>query len=287
VKTSRVLLILVLLLSGGFSLATFLQPVASEWTGHSASDSLLKLVLGDARAMFARQFFVKADITFHSGFYPSVFDQARQAEETENHVAHPGEEGQKPEGSFLGPPTDWIDRFGRHFRITEHTHLEGGNIREILPWLRLSAEMDPHRIETYTTVAYWLRNRLGKVKEAEQFLREGLSANPNSAEILFELGRLEEENHHDVDRARNVWELALRKWRQYEAKQKQPNLFVLDEITIKLARLEEAAGHYERAIDYLEQAKEASPNPADLDRQIRELRTKLASPPAGRPADDR
>ncbi len=286
-KNSRAILILLLLLAAGVTLATVLQPVTPQWTGHSPSDSLLKLVLGDARAMFARQFFVKADITFHSGFYPSVFDQARQAEEEENHVAHPGKEGEKPEGSFLGPPTDWIDRFGRHFRITEHTHLEGGNIREILPWLRLSADLDPHRIETYTTAAYWLRNRLGKVKEAEEFLREGLRANPNNAELLFELGRLDYENYHDPARARNLWELALRRWHEVEAKQKKPNLFVLDEITTNLAHLEESAGHFDRAIEYLEQAKQASPNPADLDRQIQELRRKLASPLTGRPADAR
>ena len=57
--------------------------------------------------------------------------------------------------------------------ITEHTHLEGGNEREILPWLRLSAELDPQRVETYTVAAYWLR-AVGKMVEAEHFLREGL-----------------------------------------------------------------------------------------------------------------
>jgi len=44
----------------------------------------------------------------------------------------------------------------------------GRNEREILPWLRLSAELDPQRVETYTVAAYWLRN-MGKIAEAEQF----------------------------------------------------------------------------------------------------------------------
>src|SRR5438309_1796727 len=83
---------------------------------------------------------------------------------------------------------DWIERFGRHFLITQHSHLSGGNEREILPWLRFSAELDPQRVETYTVAAYWLRS-MGKIVEAERFLRDGLLANPGSPEILFELGR--------------------------------------------------------------------------------------------------
>ena len=114
--------------------------------------------------------------------------------------------------NFLGPPRDWIERFGRHFMVTEHTHLQGSHEREILPWLKLAAELDPQKIETYTVAAYWLRD-LGKVKEAERSLRQGLLNNPDSYDILFELGRLYYENNHDAARARKIWELALRRWR--------------------------------------------------------------------------
>jgi hypothetical protein len=105
-----------------------------------------------------------------------------------------------------------LTRFGRHFRITEHTHLEHGNEREILPWLRLAADMDPQKIETYTVGAFFLREHLNQPREAEAFLREGLRNNPDSCEILFELGRLYNENYHDPDRARNVWQLAVKKF---------------------------------------------------------------------------
>ncbi len=84
------------------------------------------------------------------------------------------------------------------------------NEREILPWLRLAADMDPQKIETYTVGAYFLRKHLNRPEEAEAFLREGLRNNPDSYEILFELGRLYNENDHDTDRARNVWQLALK-----------------------------------------------------------------------------
>jgi len=50
-------------------------------------------------------------------------------------------------------------------------------------------------VDTYTVAAFWLRSKLGKVSEAEQFLREGLRANPDSDQILFALGQLYFENY--------------------------------------------------------------------------------------------
>jgi len=274
-------LILLLLLAACFALATTLQPQVSSWSGRGQSDSALKILLGDGRRLFANHFFVKADVYFHSGYYPSIFDQAAAPRDTRHMTSQEGEpeeEEHEKHMNFLGPPRDWIERFGRHFIITKHTHLEGGSEREILPWLRLSAELDPQRVDTYTVAAFWLRIRLGKVKEAEQFLREGLQANPKSYEILFELGRLYYENYHDPVRARNVWELALRHWREQEPAKKQPDNYSLDQITVHLARVEEEQGNPERAIAYLEQAKAVSPAPEALQKQIDEIRHKLPAP---------
>jgi tetratricopeptide (TPR) repeat protein len=180
--------------------------------------------------------------------------------------------------SFLHPPLDWIEGFGRRFAITKHTHLSNSMVREMLPWLRLSAELDPHRIETYTVTAYWLRRDLGRPKEAEQFLREGLMANPASYAILIDLGRLYYENYHDTRRARNVWEAALRRWLQQEAKKPKPEVAALGEITVRLAQVEQDDGHYAEAIKLLEMslAHDGSPHPEVLRTRIAELRAKLA-----------
>src|SRR6266705_3065570 len=194
-RTSNVL-ILLLLAGACFSLSTILQPRAAAWSGRRDSGNVLKVLLGDGRRMFANHFFVKADVTFHSGYYPSIFDQIQAPTNSQHMTAQEGskeEEEHEKEMDFLGKPRDWFESFGRHFMIREHTHLEGGAEREMLPWLRVSAALDPQRIDTYTVAAYWLR-RLGKVTDAEQFLREGLRANPNSYDILFELGRLYHEN---------------------------------------------------------------------------------------------
>jgi tetratricopeptide (TPR) repeat protein len=290
------LLLFGLALSLTFTISTWVEPHASQWMSSRGSDNLLQVLLGDGRQLLANHLFVEADVYFHSGYYPSIFD-SQHAPTNSQHLtlssttsetpAHPGhsaqeeaEEAHEHAMSFLDRPRDWIERFGRKFAITTHTHLAGGKEREILPWLRLSADMDPHRIETYTVAAYWLRRELGKPHEAEQFLREGLHANPKSYEILFELGRLADENSQDPARARNLWELAYRRWQEREGPKPEADRdrLSLDAITTHLARVEEQEGNLEKAIFWLEQAKQVSPDPAVLQRHIEQLRASLGQP---------
>jgi len=271
-----------MLLAACFSLATVLQERVSDWSRRGESDNVLKVLLGDGRRLFADQFFVQADVSFHSGYYPSIFDQARAPKDTSHLTAREGEpaaEEHEKQMSFLGPPRDWIERFGRHFMVTEHTHLQGSHESEILPWLKLAAELDPQKIETYTVAAYWLRD-LGKVKEAERFLREGLLSNPDSYDILFELGRLYYESNHDSAHARKVWDLALRRWSEQETAGKKPDVLKLAQIAVNLSRLEEVEGDLARAIQLLELAQKGSPHPEALQERIDELKQKLATQPA-------
>lgn len=274
--------VLLLLLAASFSLATLLQAHAPAGDQQSDSGGVLKVLLGDSRKLFANHFFEQADISFHSGYYPSIFDQRRADKDTSHMTAKEGSpeaEAHEQDMNFLSPPRDWIEGFGRHFLITEHTHLEGGNIREILPWLRISADLDPHRIDTYTVAAFWLRDSLGKVAEAEQFLREGLRNNPASYEIWFELGLLYNENLHASAKARNAWELALRYWQEQEPKKDKPDSIGLEKIVVNLGRLEERCGNFQRAIEYFKMALQVSPNPQVVRQQIAELEQKAASSP--------
>jgi len=244
--------------------------------------------------MFANHFFVKADAYFHSGYYPTVFDD-RQAFQTPHMAEDAGAvagHNQGDESAFLGKPRDWIDAFSRQFFPSVHTHLdEGGaqgrkgpsgdlgessDVREILPWLRLSAELDPNSVRTYTVTAYWLRERMGKVAEAEQFLREGLRANPGSYEILFELGRVFAENHKDLVRARNLWELALRNWVSQESQKSDPDKFLLMQITSHLSALEEEQGNLAKTLNYLQLWKSCSPFPQEIQKRIDAIRLKLS-----------
>ncbi len=274
-----------------FGLAASLDLWFQSWPGSRTQNSdMLSVLIGDGRRLFANHFFVKADAYFHSGFYPTVFDR-REAFK----IPHVAEDtgtvagrNQGDEAAFMGKPLDWIDSFNRNFFPARHTHLDEGGpladlgdkseVREILPWLRLSAELNPNDIRTYMVTAYWLRQRMGRVDEAEQFLREGLRANPGSYEILFELGRLLEENRNDPARARNLWEAALRNWQKDETVKSDPeSKFPFLQITSHLAKLEEKAGNLSQVVHYLEMEKILSPNPDAIQEQVDELKQKLPS----------
>jgi tetratricopeptide (TPR) repeat protein len=277
--------------------------------------------------LFANHFFVKSDVYFHSGYYPTIFDSKEEFDKSHEEEHTPDNE---EDHNFLGKPKDWIDRFSRNFFPARHTHLgdsgcghsccqrkkndhghddhdhdhahdhdhdhahdHGGDHhhhdhatsapleREILPWLRLSAEMDPQRVETYVIASFWLRGKLGKVDEAEQFLREGLRANPGDGEILYELGRIYHEDRKDYTRARNVLELALINSREKESRKPRPNLLLLGGILNQLALLEREQNNYPRAIDYYTQLKEISASKTAVQEWIDYLKTN--GPPIAAP----
>ncbi|MCS7091623.1 MAG: hypothetical protein RMN51_13425 [Verrucomicrobiota bacterium] len=288
------------LLTVAVSLAAWLEPRSETWRGGRArAEGLLATLLGDGRRLFANHFFVKADVYLHSGYYPSIFDQARQAcdhgigsnpEHTESEIAadtgscksgceHHDHEASHESG-FLGPPRDWIDRLGRHFRVTQHTHLEDGvSESEILPWLRVAMELDPHQVEVYTTAAYWLGRRLGKVNQAEAVLRRGLRSNPDSEEILLELGRLAWEHRRDAERARHLWNAAERVWQRKYLSVNATNRVTLARMLALRAQMEETLGHTEEAIRYWSRLQEVSPHPEAVARRVAALRSHLPQTP--------
>ena len=268
------------LVSLAFTLATGLVSRAENWSSHAPADNLFGMMFGDARQLFANQFFTMADVYFHSGYYPSVFDQNASAEKeiiSQSKGKKETEEDEKNE-DFLGRPKDWIEAFGRHFKITQHTHLENGNEREILPWLRLAAELDPHKIDVYTVGAFYLREHLNRPAEAEIFLREGLRENLGNCEILFELGRVYQDGLHDRDRARNVWELGVKKYEGLSAEQQKESKLTYEEIVVHLGRLEDEAGNYPQAVEWLRAAQKVSPLPGALQKQIDEIEEKITKP---------
>ncbi len=299
-------LLLALLLACSISFGIVLEAMAARGDAPKRRQGdLLETLLGDGRRLFSNHFFTKADVYFHSGYYPSIFDN-REAYQTPHMAEDAGAvEGhnQGDEHDFLGKSRDWIERLGRNFRVASHTHLdEGGShshdhghdhghsshhhhdeagaggghgtdrTREILPWLKFASVLNPEDVRTYVVAAYWLRERMGKVAEAEQVLREGLRHNPLHPELLVELGRLTWEAHNDSDRARNIWELGLKKWKETEGMKPEPDLFLLRNILINLAGMEEKLGNTEAAIHYHETLLPIAPVPEVTRENIAKLR---------------
>ncbi len=309
------LLSLGLLAMTALCLATTVEPWFQSWEGNrSQSGNLLQVAFGDGRRLFAKHVFTKADAYFHNGYYPTIYDSNEGYEKA--HIAEDRhEEGghEKEEANFLGGPMDWIDRFGRNFYPSRHTHIgdadcEDSNCqhekqheahdgacdhkdhdhghkeekstakasgeREILPWLRLSAELDPERTETYVVSAYWLRRAMNKSNEAQQFLREGLRANPGDSELLYELGCIHHEDRNDPVLARNLWELALNNLPAWQQRRGQTNLLLHAQVLGHLATLEEKQTNYARAIAHLSALKEFSPNRDSIAKWIDHVKAK-------------
>lgn len=152
----RPALIAFALLSGCFALAVTVEPALATTRPYLRHEHTpVEVILGDARRFFATHFFVKADVYFHSGYYPSVFDDTSEHHDT--HIATDADavaahHDENEDHDFLGKPLDLIDQFSRSFYPSTHTHLDEdhGNaldegkdkIREMLPWLRMTAAMD-------------------------------------------------------------------------------------------------------------------------------------------------
>ncbi|HEX4646163.1 MAG TPA: hypothetical protein VH598_11195, partial [Verrucomicrobiae bacterium] len=122
-------LILLLLLVVCFSFATAMdsrfQNVESQ---KQRAGGFLTMMLGDSRRIFANHFFVKADAYFHSGFYPTIFDN-QESFQTPHMAEDAGAlkgHNQGEETAFMGQPRDIIEAFNRHFLPSRHTHLDEG-----------------------------------------------------------------------------------------------------------------------------------------------------------------
>src|SRR5580658_5909310 len=121
-----------------FTLATELSPVMETVQARKGpAEGPLLVLVGESRELFANQFFAMADVYFHSGYYPTIFDARKKEGPTHLDVAsheEPGETKTEPEkpdddDNFMGKPKDWIEQFGRNFIPTVHTHLQGVNAR--------------------------------------------------------------------------------------------------------------------------------------------------------------
>ena len=263
-----------------FTIAAGIEPWFNEFKA-AREANILTLLIGDSRRLFANHIYAKADAYFHSGYYPSIFDRATPGDDHMREGARESHAGQEEhsekedehEEDHLGKPRDWIDAFGRYFYPSRHTHMEKEtDEKEILPWLKFSAELDPHKVDAYVIASFTLRKKLGKGKEAEQFLRQGLRANPDSYEILLELGRVREEEYHDAKTARNLWELGVEKWQKQRAAGKKPDELTYAQLLGFLGDLEEREGNFDAAIKHFEQLREISPNKKFIDERISNLR---------------
>ncbi len=315
-KKASPILIFCLLGSLVFTLATLTEAEFSKLRAAQAGQGAFTKLLGDGRRLFSGQAVAMADVYLHSGFYPSIFDSVEKKGEKaisntdeaddhsqhkhdehgncmheEDHSAHKhdadgkcvhgaGEEDHDEEHekamSFMGKPRDPLDALIRNFRVTQHSHLENGEEREVIPWLKLAIELNPQAVETYAVTSFWLRKNLKRVEDARGVLREGIRNNPKSFELLFAMGLIYEQDDKNDEKARNIWLAAKRFWEDQSVDAKEVSLDSYGKITVNLAHLETEAGNLKLAIQYYELTKLTSPQPDSIQKQIDSIKSRLS-----------
>jgi tetratricopeptide (TPR) repeat protein len=256
---------LALLLLCCWILALQLVPRFERLGAHHSTGGLA-LIFGEGRSLLANEFFAKADSYYLNGYYPSIFDSKAPTD-----LSNPEARRDAEKYGFLGPPRDWIDRFSRKFFPSRRTEVVGEDVREMLPWLKIASEMDPHRIELYLLGAHWLWKSLNKPDQALGFLRDGLKENPNQPELMLMMGRIYEGSLHDPERARNLWEHALKSWWTSQHGLPDPDRTLLANIAIRLASMAEKEGNLRDALVYLRVVARNTPLPEQIVEEIKYL----------------
>jgi len=124
--------------------------------------SIIARLLGSGRFAVSGHFYEVADLYFHRGV---EHQHARKAR------------------------ADLFFRINAALHPSTHIHLAGKDVRDIMPWLRLSTQIEPQNVEAYLVTAFWL-GQMGERKAARDVLAEARKNNPFADEIALEEGRL-------------------------------------------------------------------------------------------------
>ncbi|MDP8299579.1 MAG: hypothetical protein P9L88_06735 [Candidatus Tantalella remota] len=158
--------------------------------------------LGEGASIVSAMSVLQADRYFHGGA-GHIEDECRgilgpvgaeTKEEDPGHMHYVKDAAETSRFNILFRMSDAL-------RVTEHIHLQGDDIKEIVPWLYYAVELDPHNIQAYTLIGYYVCDRLGKVDQGIAFLRKGLKKNPDSWEINADLGQIYFKHVKDYEKA--------------------------------------------------------------------------------------
>ncbi|MEI8138934.1 MAG: hypothetical protein WCI03_03600 [bacterium] len=152
-----------------FSLAAHLTSLHLE---PGSSSGIADLLLGGSRQALSQNLFNEADMYFHKG------------------VAH-----KEATIDIPGP----FHRWQADILPVQHAHAEGDASAEILPWLKLATEADPHNVDAFLVSAFWAGTGLRRPDLAKEILNEAQRLNPGDYRIALEKGRLAITTHHFND----------------------------------------------------------------------------------------
>lgn len=167
---------------------------------HERSDvPALWQVLGEARSIMSNLSLLQADLYFHGGIKDACDEHTGPYAFIERGADHDHDKYLHGEISHDVSPYNVLLRLSDEISVTEHIHLEGDQLKEIVPWLYLASEVDPNNVLAYTLAGYYLAYRLDKTDQAIAYLKKGLMNNPDSWEVNGEIGRIYFQKLKDYD----------------------------------------------------------------------------------------
>lgn len=172
-------------------------------------------MLGSAKEAIGDTLFLKADSYFHGGVNLDFHE-----EDPHPGPAAPPEETPAP-GEILERPGDWIARVNSRVQSHEHRHLSRNQFKEMLPFLAMAVNLDPHNVEAVLTTAYWIGTQFDNTEEALKVLVKGREDNPANWEISRALGEIYLRKKEDPASAERFYTEALGKAGSGEVKKYQ------------------------------------------------------------------
>jgi tetratricopeptide (TPR) repeat protein len=171
---------------------------------------------------------------------------------------------------------DWYQQLRRNLLSEEHVHISGTRVKEIMPWLWLSAEANPDEVETWLIAAFWLASEVAQPDLAEKVLLSSQQVVGANYKIKLELGRLCLKQNR-IKEAERYFDAGLALWpgkynpEDPETKNDKAKLLVYR------AFLYEHSGKPAQAINVLNQALAIFPEREHLRKWIKELETGSAT----------
>lgn len=171
---------------------------------------------------------------------------------------------------------DWYQKIKRQLLSEKHIHLAGNKVKEIMPWLWLSAKAKPDEIETWLIASFWLASDVNQPDSAEKVLLSSQQFIGADYKIKLELGRLyfKQNNFEEATRA---FDAALALWPGKYKSEDTETKNDMAKLLVYRAFLYEQTGARTQAIDALNKVLAMFPEREQLDKWIKELEISSAT----------
>lgn len=217
-------------------------------------EGVIDLLFGESRSALSADLYERADTFFHRGV---------------------------PHTEKRALTNDWIQAWRANITPTSHRHTEGQATAEILPWLQLATQADPHNVEASLVLAFWVSTGMKRPDLAERVLMEAQRLNPMDYRIPLEMGRIAI-RQGDFDRAQAKLTSMLARWPSHLAPTDREAMLDKAEALTLTGFISELKGHQAKAIAQFKNALAIFPERSYIVQRVAKLEAGETPPDSAR-----